>query len=488
MYLPNEDNLTNANVIVAYDATLNTMNGESTPFNDTIFADGASLKIDADVFKNSTDNFNNPTELGNEKLTDLSIQGLDKIYNTRSVNLTSETGLNNLQAGEGLADLISSRYPMVVTPVRLLKGQVQQTDEGLMLQFVPTADGYEGFNSAVLAAPIAAQMGGYLTQLHSYDEAFRNMDMYMLMTKEERQAMKMRNKFATASKDLIYDPTTTQYENKAGWFRPYSTFENVGLDNGPRVSNVAYGTFVGGDSELYDLGHGWDGMWGAYVGYNGSHQAYGNHNSIYQNGGTLGVVGMAYKGDFFTGLTINAGANGAEASTMYGSENFAMLMAGIASKTGYNWELANGKFIIQPSALISYSFVNTFDYRNAAGIDISNDPLHAIQIEPGIKFIGNLKNGWQPYASVSVVWNIMDKTHFHANEVALPEMSVKPFVKYGVGVRKSWGERFTAYFQTYFTNGGRNGVGLQAGFRWTIGKAPVKTSNSKANTAKKAIK
>ena len=480
--LPTEGTLTNAEGLrIDGGATLNTMNGSTSEFNKpTEFKDGAQLKIDADVFARTTDKFLNPTEGTNEKLTDLSIQGLDKIYNTRSVNLTSETGLNNLQAGEGLSDLISSRYPQVITPVRILKGQVQQTDEGLMLQFVPTADGYEGFNSAVLAAPIAAQMGGYLTQLHSYDEAFRNMDMYMLMTKEERQAMKMRNKFAAASKDLIYDPTVNQYENKAGWFRPYATFENVGLDNGPRVSNVAYGTYAGGESEMYDLGHGWDGMWGAYVGYNGSHQAYGNHNSIYQNGGTLGVVGMAYKGNFFTGLTINAGANGAEASTMYGSENFSMLMAGIASKTGYNWELANGKFIIQPSALVSYSFVNTFDYRNAAGINISNDPLHAIQIEPGIKFIGNLKNGWQPYASVSVVWNIMDKTHFHANEVALPEMSVKPFVKYGVGVRKSWGERFTAFFQTYFTNGGRNGIGLQAGFRWTIGKAPskkVKTTN-----------
>ena len=84
---------------------------------------------------------------------------------------------------------------------------------------------------------------------------------------------------------------------------------------------------------MYDLGHGWDGMWGAYVGYNGSHQAF-NGISMYQNGGTLGAVGMAYKGNFFTGLTINAGANGVEASTMYGTDNFSMLMAGNASKTG----------------------------------------------------------------------------------------------------------------------------------------------------------
>ena len=335
--------------------------------------------------------------------------------------------------------------------------------------------GYNSYNPGVFAGAVASQLGGYLTQLNSYDEAFRNMDMYMLMTKEQRQAMKLRNKYSSTSSNIVYDPTINQYENKAGWFRPYATFEKVDLKGGPTVSNVSYGSFFGAESEMMDLGHGWDGIWGVYGGYNGSHQAY-DGIGIYQNGGTLGVIGMAYKGNFFTGLTVNAGANSGEASTMYGQDNFTMLMSGVASKSGYNWELAKGKFIIQPNFLMSYSYVNTFNYKDAQGVSISSDPLHAIQIEPGIKLIGNLKNGWQPYMSVSMVWNIMDKTEFQANNVALPELSIKPFVKYGVGVRKSWGERFTGFFQTYFTNGGRNGVGLQLGLRWMLGKNPAKKS------------
>ena len=39
---------------------------------------------------------------------------------------------------------------------------------------------------------VAAQLGGYLMQLNSYDKAFRNMDMYMLMTKEHRLALKLK--------------------------------------------------------------------------------------------------------------------------------------------------------------------------------------------------------------------------------------------------------------------------------------------------------
>lgn len=408
------------------------------------------------------------------------------ISNINILQPTTEKTFSISPIGEGMNEEVRAQLAgavqytggeMVYSPI--YKYSATYDPNTAMMNFVRGGGGsYGDYNPSVMASPVAAQLGGYLTQLNSYDEAFRNMDMYMLMTKKQREAMKLRNKYAAADGNLMFDPTGSHYDDKAVWFRPYATFENVPLKGGPKVSNVAYGSFFGADSELYDLGHGWDGMFSVYAGYNGSHQAY-DGIGIYQNGGTLGAVGMAYKGNFFTGLTINAGANAGEANTFYGTDNFTMLMAGIASKTGYNVELADGKFIIQPNFLMSYSFVNTFDYTNAAGVHMDSDPLHAIQIEPGLKFIGNLKNGWQPYLGVSMVWNIMDQTQFRANNVSLPELSVKPFVRYGLGVRKTWGERCVGFLQAYFTNGGRNGVGLQAGFRFTLGKDPgssIKTS------------
>ena len=81
----------------------------------------------------------------------------------------------------------------------------------------------------------------------------------------------------------------------------------------------------------------------------------------------------------------------------------------------------------------------------------------------------NYNNGWQPFANAYMVWNILDKAEFKANDVSLPVLSVKPFVLYGVGVRKVMGERFTGFYQTYVTNGGRNGVGINFGLRWKVG-------------------
>lgn len=169
-------------------------------------------------------------------------------------------------------------------------------------------------------------------------------------------------------------------------------------------------------------------------------------------------------------MTVNAGASNGESSTMSGKENYTTLMAGVGSKTGYNFEFKDGKFIVQPSLLMAYTYVNTFDYTNAAGIKISSDPLHSIQFHPSIKFMGNVGKGWQPYAIVGMVWNILNETKFTANNVRLPEMTIKPYVEYGVGLQKSWNDKFSGFLQAMLRNGGRNGIALTFGFKWTLGK------------------
>ena len=63
----------------------------------------------------------------------------------------------------------------------------------------------------------------------------------------------------------------------------------------------------------------------------------------------------------------------------------------------------------------------------------------------------------------------MDNTKFYANEVALPQLSVKPYFEYGVGMQKRTGDRFTGYGQAMLRSGGRNGIALTLGLRWALG-------------------
>ena len=322
------------------------------------------------------------------------------------------------------------------------------------------------FNPAVLSGAVNSQVGAYSAVNETFNYAFRHAD-YSFMPLPKR-IRTLANKYA------ITEPRSIRYENdysKASgiWYQPYANFENVGLSNGPRVDIQSYGSLIGGDSSYKQLKRGWGTVTTPYIGYNGTSQSYSGVSTT-TNGGILGLTQTFYHGDFFTALTINAGASNGESSTMYGKENYTALMAGIGSKTGYNFEFNNGKFIIQPSMLMAYTYVNTFDYTNAAGVKISSDPLHSIQLHPSIKFMGNVGRGWQPYASVGMVWNILNETNFTANNVRLPEMSIRPYVEYGVGLQKIWHDKCTGFVQAMLRNGGRNGIALTFGFKWAVGK------------------
>ena len=108
------------------------------------------------------------------------------------------------------------------------------------------------FAPSVAVKPIA-QSGAQSVQMDSYTEAFKNMDMFMLMPENERLAHKYRNKYAALTDDLVYDPTMSTYQNNTAWFRPYTTFEKVDLKNGPKVSNITYGTLAGFDTEIQQI-------------------------------------------------------------------------------------------------------------------------------------------------------------------------------------------------------------------------------------------
>ncbi len=82
--------------------------------------------------------------------------------------------------------------------------------------------------------------------------------------------------------------------------------------------------------------------------------------------------------------------------------------------------------------------------------------------------VKNIDNGWQQYLEIAVMMSYLDKAKFYENEVNVPEMSVSPYVMYNVGVQKRWGDRFTEIIQTIVRTGSRNGVGLNAGLRWSF--------------------
>ena len=465
----NDNYLSNGNNSLVFNGgTLTVANGAVNPINLEALSLNAdsNIAVDADLANSKMDTISaNTYNFANDDVK-LNVSGINLLSDAKTDNTTI-----NFVNDDSLKSHISTTVSEVAYSPLFKYGVAYDPTQGNFEFTRGNSSDYKNINPAVMVAPVAAQLGGYFNQLNAYDQAFSNMDMTMLMTREQRQALKMYNKYAYDGDGFgsVASSSGVIPEERAGmWARPYSSFENVHLKNGPKVSNVMYGTFFGGDTSIKEFRNGFDGVFSAYIGYNGSHQVF-NHNSLWQNGGTLGLTGTLYKGNWFGGWTIASGLSGVDANTMYGSEDFGMWSIGTALKTGYNWELFNSKFIIQPHMMISYSLVDTFNYTNAAGLRINSDPLNAIQLAPGLRFVGNLKDGWQPYLGVDFMWNIMDKTKFDAVETSLPQLSVKPYIQYGIGIQKRWGERSTGYAQAMFRNIGRNGVIFSLGYRAAFG-------------------
>ncbi len=459
---------------VALDSTrLNTMNNDVHvyEFNSFDVSGDSSMTVDVDIKNETMDRL----------VTNGNYGDLDGTLNVNGMNFINDTNKKTgsvLFAEEDLAlhvrnfgGDVGSTHRMY-TPIRMydIQYNIHNDDNRGYFEFT------SGWNPSILAAPVVLQAGVQSAMNTTMLYAFNHLDTYTKIPKFDRLTMANGNKYALASTDYnensalrLYNLRENRTSNRGAWIRPYAAFESIPLKHGPKVDSITYGTFLGFDSDFHEHKHGWHSVWSVYGGYNGGYIDY-KGVSANLNGGVLGLTDTFYKGNFWTALTATAGALNADISTMYGSENSTSIYGGIASKTGYNIEFKDGKYILQPIMLASYTFANMLDYHNAAGVKIEANPMHTIQLNPSLRFITNLKNGWQPYARVGMVWNLISQTDVDAGGYHLPDMYIKPYVEYGLGIQKLYNHRFTGFGQAMMRNGGRTGVALTLGFRYALGR------------------
>ena len=492
------NNIYDANVTLG-NTNLNTVNNltHTYNFNSLTIKDNTNLSLDVDLKNKEMDRFT-ANNYGEHNGT-LNVIGMnllsDAIDNTTEIYFAEQGLKDNVTNKSGE---LPDKYQTAYTPIYKYTVSYDNREDGGY--FVFNRGGLNGgtpsnpsdaFNPAVLSAPVATTAATQATINETFKYVFEHADAFTQLPSVERLSRINANKYAINNNNKYNGYSTTynqnmgslsQRNNSAAWFRPYVTFETMHLKNGPKVNAITYGSLAGFDTDFNEHKHGWHSVGTGYIGYNGSQLNYSGSDTT-MNGGLLGYTHTFYKGNFWSALTATAGASVGQSKTMYGNEDFTTLMAGLGSKSGYNFEFKQGKYILQPIMFMSYTFANTFDYSNAAGVKINNSPAHSIQLNPSIRFIANTKNGWQPYASVGMVWNLLNESKVTANNTKLPEMSMKPYVEYGLGLQRNWNDKFTAFTQAMIRNGGRNGIALTAGFRWSLGKDT--TEKVQKNTNKK---
>ena len=312
-----------------------------------------------------------------------------------------------------------------------------------------------------------ATVASYMNQLVVNNMLFDHME---VITRQMMAQERTANKYSAT--EPLFAPY--QYSAKDGtlWYKAYANFERLSMTQGLSVGNNAYGSLIGADFPLVELENGWKIIPTAYVAYNGAHQHF-NGVSMYQNGGQIGAMGTAYKGDFLTSLLVYGGGyandmNVNNAAFGSASDTTGNWFAGVASKTAYNFHVAKD-FIVQPTALVSYNmFGNQNWHSNFGAMGMNAGFMNGINIAPGLNLILNKKT-WSLYATVQYMYNIMGGVDGRAGNVTLDGVRMRHgYLEYGIGATKTFKDRLTSYFQITLRNVGRTGIGFQFGLNWKI--------------------
>lgn len=316
------------------------------------------------------------------------------------------------------------------------------------------------YNPQVFRGQVAT-VASYQNQLVVNNLLFDHVQQVSMQYLAEQNA----NKYAAAYPQ--FEPY--QYNRKDGslWFKSFGTFERLGMTQGLNVNNNFYGALVGADFAAIDLGKGWTLLPTAYVGYTGGHQTFANM-SMYQNGGQGGVMGTFMKKDFIGSVLAYGGGYGNQMDVAGYTDDTGNWFAGTAAKAAYNFHPSK-HFVIQPTALVSYNMFGQQRWHTGFGdMNMQATYLNGINVAPGINFIYG-RETWSIYATIQYFYNIMGYSEGRAGHVDLPGVEMRHgFLEYGIGVTKTWKDRFSGYLQIVLRNGGRTGVGFSGGLMFRL--------------------
>lgn len=444
-----------ANTMYIDNGTVNPMSGNTTVNNIgtlNVGAGGGNFDVDIDAYAAQADRFvaNSITGAGNLNLNDFQIIGhapdAERILFTvfDSGNIDSDV-------------TFSTTHDEAVTPLYVYK----LASEGGGVYSLTREAGDAGINKDAYRGQVAT-LSMFNNQLFVNQNLF---DHVYLDSEELLANAKYANQYASVSP--LFAPY--QYTKNEGglWYKAYGIFDRFNMTHHLDVANNGYGSIIGADFTPIRLKRGWKVLPTPYIAYNGGHQTF-NGVSMYQNGGQAGFMGTFLHRDFIASFLAFGGGYQNDMNVESYTDRTGNWFAGCACKAAYNFR-PNRNLIVQPNALLSYMIFGNQNWGSNFGqISMNSGFLNGINIAPGLNVIYGSET-WSVYGSVQYMYFINDKLDGVVDNERMASIRMKyGYIAYGVGVVKSWKERFLGYLQITIFNGGINGIGFQGGIAYKI--------------------
>ena len=105
----------------------------------------------------------------------------------------------------------------------------------------------------------------------------------------------------------------------------------------------------------------------------------------------------------------------------------------------------------------------------AGGVNVEFRDANVFELAPGVKLIKDFDNNSRGYVTTRYVHTINDKYEVTANYEKLPFTELEPYVEYGVGFEKNWGDDgISTYGEVTRRDGGRQGWNGTVGLKWNF--------------------
>ncbi len=403
------------------------------------------------TYTTDTFDFTSITSTDSSQVAIVNISGFNLIQSNSGAMITSQTvDLGNIFDADEIGDnvIFTSTAEDVLTPVNRYQLVASDANDGTYYLNIL------GYNKQAFRGQVVS-VAQLMNQLVINDIMFDR----LMLTPQTLAKTSVANRLAIQDTNVLPGYEYTRHDPGI-WVKTYGNFETLRMTEGLAVENSAYGSLVGVDMGTIDIGKGWSWIPTVYMGYIGAHQSFSGV-SANENGGQIGAMGTFFNKNWIASLLGYASLYNVEMNVQGNNDQDMNYYAGTALKGAYNWRIKN-KFIVQPSATVSYNFFGGPKWQSNYGqIGMTTGTLNGLNVAPGVNFIWQ-EETWNIFATVAYVYNCVGGVSGSASGVELPDIWLKRgYLQYGFGISKELTDRLSLFAQVILRNVGRTGIGFQ---------------------------
>ena len=259
------------------------------------------------------------------------------------------------------------------------------------------------------------------------------------------------------------------------YIKGFGAMDKFEMKDYTKFENTNYGGIIGFDWDR-QYSDNFDATYGLFVAYaeNELKEEDYEDDKLSSKNGFAGLRGNWYIGKLFFGAVLDYGylSNKVEIEGFESEDDYdyKIQSIGFSAKAGYNFEVAEKSFTIQPNVVFNSNYLMVedlgFDFMEDGKYE-SND-VYNFAVAPGLKIAKTLGRCWIVTAEGKYVFvsdNGKIKYENDDEEVSFPDTYYKEYASCGIGIEKIWGYT-VLHIKGHKTFCGRDGYMVNAGIEF----------------------